>query len=104
MAMRRSRSRVPLALAVLIALSAACGDDDEGVPAEYETVPGPNIPQPPAERRLSAEGEVTITSTSGAGTSATLLNKVEGGTVYSGRESGFNLRMACGETVADVEI
>lgn len=103
--MRRSSSRSPLVLAVVIALSGACGGGDDGTPAEYETKPGPSVPQPPAQRRLSGEGEVTITPSDGQPLSATLLAKVEGTTtIYEGRESGYTLEMVCGESVADVEI
>lgn len=98
-------SRLPLALAFFLALSGACGgDDDTGTPAEYETLPGPAVPQAPVPRRLDAEGEVTVTALSGAVATVTLANKVSGATVYSGKESGFNLEMQCGDTVADVVV
>lgn len=104
--MRRTDLRIPLAVAFFVALSGACGggDDGDGVPAETATVPGPSVPQPPLPRRRTAEGEVTITDASGGETSVTLLSKVEGSSVYSGRESGFDLEMACGDTVARVDV
>jgi hypothetical protein len=101
----RRPSRTPLVLAFFIALSGACGGGgDEGTPAEYETKPGPNIPQPPAQRSVTAEGEVEITLASGEVSTVALSSKVEGSTVFAGRESGFNLEMACGETIARVEV
>jgi hypothetical protein len=106
MAMRRFQSRAPLALAFFIALSGACGgdDDDAGVPSETETVPGPNVPQPPAQRSLTAEGAVEITQDTGEASSATLVTKVASGSVYAGKESGFTLRMECGQTIANVDV
>ena len=107
MPMRRYPSRIPLAFALLIGASSACGGggDDDGVAAEYETTPGPSVPQPPAERRLTADGECVITEASGETSSATLLTDVEApSSVYNGRESGFDLEMACGATVAEVEV
>lgn len=105
MAVRRSELRIPLAVAFFIALSGACGGGDDGTPAEYETKPGPSVPQPPAERRLDVEGEVTITPSSGEPFTISVISKVEGTTtIYNGRESGYDLVMACGDTVADVDI
>lgn len=104
--MRPYSSRIPLALAFFLALSGACGGDDDegGIPAEYETVPGPNIPQPPAQRSLIAEGEIDVTATTGEASSAVIVTKVASGSIYSGKESGFTLRMACGSTVAAVDV
>ena len=99
------QSRTPLALAFFIALSGACGgSDDEGTPAEYENVPGPNVPLPPEPRRTTAEGEVTITPDAGAVVSVELSDRVGGSTVYSGKQSGFSLEMQCGDNVADVHV
>src|SRR5690606_13402661 len=89
MAMRRTHVRFPLALALLIAVSGACGGGEDDVPPEYETKPGPNVPQPPAQRSLVAEGEVTITDAGGNVESAALLTKVTASSsAYFGRESG----------------
>jgi hypothetical protein len=102
--MRSSSTRTPLALAFFVVLSGACGgDDDEAAPAEYASVPGPTVPQPPAQRSLSAEGAIDVTPASGQATSATLVTKVSAG-VYAGRESGYTLRMECGDTVASVDV
>lgn len=108
MAARRFQSRTSVVLAFFIALSGACGggDDDGETPAEYETKPGPSVPEPPAQRLEAGEGEVLITP-SGAGQpiTAELLAKVEGTTtIYEGRESGYRLVMECGDTIADVDI
>lgn len=109
MALRRSASRTPLALAFFIVLSGACGgdDDDRGSsdpPPAGETVPGPNVPQPPAQRNLSAEGSIAITPETGTATSSTLLETVESAGFHQGRKSGYTLEGACGTTAIDVQI
>lgn len=101
--MRRSNPRIPLAVAFFIALSGACGGDDDATSAKSEPTPGPSVPQPPANRSLSAEGEMTITLINDVD-STTLVPKVEASGLYAGRESGFNLVMTCGDTVAEVEV
>lgn len=103
--MRRAPSRIPLALAFFIALSGACGgDDDEAVPAESTTEPGPSVPQPPQGRSLVAEGSVEITPATGDVATGTIATKVVSNDIYNGDESGFELHILCGQTVADVEV
>ena len=97
--------RSPAVLVVAIALSGACGGDDN--PAVYETKPGPSVPQPPEQRRQDAEGEVTVTPGGVAATpfSAAIIAKVEGTTtIYNGKQSGYTLEMKCGDEIADVAI
>lgn len=96
--LRPSASRFPLALAVLIVLSGACGgsDDDDAPPlAEYETEPGPNVPQPPSQRDLTADGTITVTPRTGGPVTTS---------IQTGGETGFSLVMTCGATTADAKV
>ena len=104
--MRRAPSRIPLALAFFIALSGACGgDDDRGEePTEASTEPGPSVAQPPEGRSLVAEGSVEVTTDNGDAVSATVATKVVSSDIYNGKESGFALRMLCHETVPEIEV
>lgn len=103
--MRRAPSRIPLVLAFFIALSGACGgDDDEAAPEEPTTEPGPSVAQPPEGRSLVADGEVEITLKTGDVATGTVVTKVVSNDINNGKESGFELRMLCHETVPEINL